>query len=188
MRLANRAARLAAQTSLLLALASTSAFLVGRGYLDNDEQLFKNGRITEVVPQGTPVTVGDVEWKLDSMQAYTRLVNTEGEEITSLDQPAGSMVVMAKLTVTARDGVRIEENGFTCEAKLRDDRGNVWEDEDVYTDFALPTYCSNDDFPFSRNKPRQVAKLFVVPASAVPHLNGIIVGDLKERRNVLLAR
>ncbi|MEU4605144.1 hypothetical protein AB0F43_19355 [Kribbella sp. NPDC023972] len=186
MRIADRAARLAAQISLLLALASTSAFLVARGYVDNDEQLYNNGRITEVVPQGTSVTVGDVEWKLDSLEAYTRLVGTEGKEITSLTKPAGSMIVMAKVTVTPRDGVRMEENGFTCDAKLHDDRGNVWENQQVYTDFPLPTYCTDDEFPFTRNKSRQVAQLFVVPASAVPHLNGIMVGDLSERRIALL--
>jgi len=183
MRLANCAVRLAAQISLLLGLLSTSAFLLTRTYLGDDEQIYNDGAITEVVSKG-PVTIDNVEWKLDSLQTYTKLVDDEGEEI-SLGQPAGAVIIVATATVTPLDGLYMKDNGFSCSADLRDDRGNVWEGQQPYG-YPVPTYCSDDDHPFTRNKPAKIAQVYVVPASAVPHLTGIQVENLEERRRVLL--
>jgi hypothetical protein len=183
MRLANRAVRLAAQISLLLGLLSTSAFLLTRTYLGDDEQIYNDGAITEVVSKG-PVTIDNVEWKLDSLQTYTKLVDDEVEEI-SLCQPAGAVIIFATATVTPLDGLYMKDNGFSCSADLRDDRGNVWEGQQPYG-YPVPTYCSDDDHPFTRNKPAKIAQVYVVPASVVPHLTGIQVENLEERRRVLL--
>lgn len=183
MRVANRAARLAAQISLLLALASTSGFLLVRPYIDNEETLFDEGRVTEVVGKG-PVTIGKVEWKLDSLEAYTRLVDEDGKEI-SMSRPAGSVIIVAKATVKPLEGVYLKNRGFSCSANLRDDRGNTWQTKSPYK-FPLPTYCTNDDFPFTINQARQIAQVYVVPKSAVPHLSGIVVQNLDERRRVIL--
>ena len=56
-------------------------FVLLRSYLDDEERLYDEGRITEVVQGPGPVTIGNVEWKLDTLQAYTQLVDDEGEEI-----------------------------------------------------------------------------------------------------------
>ncbi|TCC52970.1 hypothetical protein E0H75_04305 [Kribbella capetownensis] len=180
----HRAVRWGVQLALLLALLSTSSFLMLRDYIDNDEELFDEGRVTEVVKQG-PVTIGDVEWKLDSLETYTTLVNDEGEEISLDDKPAGSVIVVAKMTVTPLDGLYMKENGFSCSANLRDDRGNLWQTKQPFK-FALPTYCTNEDQPFYRNKPGVLAGVYVVPESAVPHLTGVVVQNLAERRRIIL--
>ena len=54
MRIATRAGRVTAQISLLLALVSTSGYMVTRTYLDDPEQVYKDGAITDVVkaPRG----------------------------------------------------------------------------------------------------------------------------------------
>jgi hypothetical protein len=181
-----RAVRLAAQISLLLALLSTSAFLLLRTYLGDEEKVYKDGQITEVTKQG-PVTIGDVEWKLVALQPWTQLVDAEKKPIQLDDQPAGSVVIVARIEITPRDGLRMDSNGFSCEAKLRDDRGNVWKGQSAYG-FALPTYCGDEDHPFTRNKTGQLAQIYVVPKSAVPHLSGIQVENLEDRRRVLITR
>lgn len=180
-----RLLRLTAQVSLLVALASTSAFVLVRPYLTDSDKVYRQGAITEVVERG-PVKIGLVEWKLDSLDVYTQLVNKEKKKI-ELDQPAGSVVVLAKATVTALDGLKMGADGFTCDAKLRDDRGNVWKSQSAFG-LAFATRCSDEDFPFVRNKPGVVAHVFVVPASAVPHLTGIQVENLSEYRRILLTR
>lgn len=181
----NRTFRLTAQISLLLALLALSAFLLLRTYLGDDERLYKEGAVNEVVERG-PVTIGNVAWKLDSFQPYTQLVDEEKKPI-SLEQPAGSVVILVKASVTPLEGLRLKDGGFTCEAKLRDDRGNVWKSQSAFG-LELPTYCADDDHKFELNKPGQVAQVFVVPASAVPHLTGLQLENLEERRRVLLAR
>ncbi|WP_433012886.1 hypothetical protein [Kribbella sp. CA-294648] len=180
-----RLLRLTAQVSLLVALASTSALVLVRPYITDSDKLYRQGAITEVVERG-PVTVGRVEWKLEALDVYTQLVNKEKKKI-DLEQPAGSVVVLAKASVTALDGLKMDAGGFTCSANLRDDRGNVWESQSA---FGLPfaTRCSDEDFPFVRNKPGVVALVFVVPGSAVPHLTGIQVENLAEYRRVLITR
>ncbi|HET6989518.1 MAG TPA: hypothetical protein VFI00_23010 [Kribbella sp.] len=183
MRIASRATRLAAQISLLVALLSTGVFVMLRSYLDDDERLFGEGRINQVVSKG-PVTVGKVDWQLDSLQAYNALVDDKGEKI-SLDQPAGSVIILATLTVTPRPGVRLKDHGFSCAAVLRDDRGNVWQSQQAFG-FALPTYCTDDDHPFDLDKPGKLAQIYVVPASAVPHLTGVVVENLDERNRILI--
>jgi len=183
MRTLNKASRLGAQISLLLALMATGSFVMLRPYLDDQEQLFKQDRIDQVVKQG-PVTVGHVDWKLDSLKASTTLVDDEGEEI-SMDKPAGSVIMLAKLTLTPRKGLYLKDGGFSCGAVLRDDRGNAWESQQAYG-YPLATYCSDDDHPFAMNKPGTVVQIYVVPASAVSHLTGLTVENLDERRRVLI--
>lgn len=180
-----RVLRLTAQVSLLVALASTSALVLLRPYLTDNDKLFRQGDITEVVERG-PVTIDFVQWKLESLEVYTQLVNAEKKKI-ELDQPAGSVIVLAKASVTPLDGLKMGADGFTCNAKLRDDRGNVWESQSAYG-LPMATRCSDEDFPFTRNKAGVVAQVFVVPASAVPHLSGIEIENLSEYRRVLLTR
>ncbi|MGW6280340.1 hypothetical protein [Kribbella sp. NPDC055071] len=174
MKIASRASRLVVQFALLLALLSTSAFVLLRNYLDDPERLYENGKIDQVVSKG-PVTVDHVDWTLNSLQAYTKLIDTDGEPI-DLPQPAGSVIMVATMTVTPREGTYLKDKGFQCAASLTDDRGNTWDGQQPYK-FKLPTYCTNDDFPWTLNKPGQIAQVYVVPASAVPHLTGVLVGD-----------
>ncbi|GAA1564281.1 hypothetical protein GCM10009789_16950 [Kribbella sancticallisti] len=185
MNVSHRAVRLTAQIALLLALLSTAAFLLLRTYLGDEERIYNEGAITEVVTGG-PVTIGNVEWKLEALQPWTQLVDAEKKPI-SMDQPAGSVVVVARIAITPRDGLKMNSNGFSCEARLRDDRGNVWKGQSAYG-FALPTYCGDEDHPFTRNKPGEVAQIFVIPQSAVAHISGIQVENLEERRRVLITR
>jgi hypothetical protein len=170
------------QVALLLVLLSLSAYLLLRTYLDNEEQRYNAGTVTEVVGRG-PVDIGHINWKLDSMQAYTKLVNDQGEPI-DLDVPAGATIILVKLSITPLDGLKIN-NGFSCEALLRDDRGNTWEKQDVYG-LTLPTYCGDDDHPIKRNHIGQIAQAYVVPKSAVPHLVGITTEYREDFRRVLL--
>jgi hypothetical protein len=170
------------QVALLLVLLSLSAYLLLRTYLDDEEQRYNAGTVTEVVGRG-PVDIGHINWKLDSMQAYTKLVNDQGEPI-DLDVPAGATIILVKLSITPLDGLKIN-NGFSCEALLRDDRGNTWEKQDVYG-LTLPTYCGDDDHPIKRNHTGQIAQAYVVPKSAVPHLVGITTEYREDFRRVLL--
>ncbi|GAA1708462.1 hypothetical protein GCM10009745_65390 [Kribbella yunnanensis] len=180
---ANRAARLAAQISLLLVLLATSCFLMLRTYLGDPEQNFNDGAINHVVDKG-PVTVGGLSWQLDSMTVYTRLVDTEGEEI-SIDQPAGSVIVVAQLRVTALDGFRLKKDGFHCFASLRDDRGNNWQATSAYK-FVIPTSCSDSDHPVVRNKPYKLAQVFVVPKEALSHLQGVVIVNRDDYERFLI--
>jgi hypothetical protein len=185
MKTSQRTMRLAAQISLLVALLATSSYLIVRTYLGDEEQIYNNGAVDEVVSQG-PVVIGKVEWKLESLRPWTQLVDAEKKPI-ELDQPAGSVVIVAKIAITPKDGLKLDSDGFGCSAVLRDDRGNLWKSQSAYG-FALPTYCGDDDHPFTRNKVGQLAQIYVVPKSAVPHLTGIQVEDLDERRRVLITR
>jgi hypothetical protein len=170
------------QVALLLVLLSLSAYLLLRTYLGDEEQRFNEGTVTEVVGRG-PVEVGHINWKLDSMQAYTRLVDEEKKPV-DVDVPAGAMIILVKISITPLDGLRIN-NGFSCEALLRDDRGNTWEKQDAYG-LALPTFCGDDDHPIERNHTAQIAQVYVVPKSAVPHLVGITTEYQRDYRRVLL--
>jgi hypothetical protein len=183
MRIASRVSRLAVQIGLLAALLATASFVMLRPYLTDEERLYNEGRIDQVVSKG-PVTVGTVEWKLDSLEAYARLVDDEGEKI-AISQPAGSVIMVATMTVTPLAGEYLKDGGFTCTATLRDDRGNTWQGQTA-SDFKLPTDCNDDDHPFTPNKPGQVAQVYVVPASAVPHLNGLVVNDNDDYRSVMI--
>ncbi|TDD46861.1 hypothetical protein E1263_35735 [Kribbella antibiotica] len=180
---ASRAARLAAQISLLLVLLATSCFLMLKTYLGDPEQNFNDGAINHVVAKG-PVTIGRAAWQLDSMTVYTRLVDTKGEEI-KVDRPAGAVIVVAQLRVTALDGLRIKDGGFLCSAALRDDRGNTWQTTSA-SRFPIQTSCSDYDHPFPRNKATKVAQIFVVPAEAVPHLQGVVVTNRDEYERFLI--
>lgn len=183
MKVGGRASRLVVQSGLLLALLSTGTFVMLRPYLSDDERIYDEGRVDKVISQG-PVTVQHVEWKLDSLKATTTLLDKDGETI-SMDEPAGSVIVVATLTVTPRTGVYLKDRGFTCDANLRDDRGNTWETEQPF-DYPLPTYCGDDDHPFTMDKPAQVAKVYIVPKSAVEHLTGVVVEDYIEHHRVLI--
>jgi hypothetical protein len=173
--------RLAAQISLLVALAGTSTVLLLRPYLDDDgERIYRQGTVSEVT-QG-PVTIDHVQWKLESLEVYTQLVDKEKEKIP-LAQPAGSVVILAKIAITPLPGV----TSPICSAKLRDDRGNLWGSQ-VVSGFALPTSCTDDEHPFKLNRTDQLAQVFVVPESAVPHLTGVQVENQREYRRVVLTR
>ena len=67
-----------------------------RPYLTDSDKVYRQGAITEVVERG-PVKIGRVRWQLDSLDVYTQLVNDEKKKI-ELDQPAGSVVILAKTT------------------------------------------------------------------------------------------
>ncbi|MFI7059929.1 hypothetical protein ACIBL3_03005 [Kribbella sp. NPDC050124] len=193
MRGLNRAARLAAQISLLLALMSTSAYMLTRVYLDDDERIYNEGNINEMATSGGPVTIGHVEWKLDSLQPYTRIVDKKGEEI-GMGGTAGTILMIAKLTATPRQGVYLKDGGFTCGADLWDDRGNVWQPGPNTSDWELPTNCYADDSDddgkdekFEIDKPRQVAMIYVIPADAASHVIGVSMQDRDGFRRVLIA-
>lgn len=183
MKLASRASRLVVQIGLMIALLGVGTFTVLHPYLSDDEDLYKQGRIDEVVSQG-PVTVQSVEWKLDSMKAYTAILNEDGEAI-ELDAPAGSTYVLATLTVTPRKGLQLDDKGFSCDAVLRDSKGNTWDDTQA-TGYPLPTFCGDDDHPFTIDKPGKVAKVYIVPKSDVPNLIGLTVEDFYIHRRVLI--
>lgn len=185
MNLSHRAVRLIAQISLLVALLATSVFLLLRTYIGDEETVYKAGNVNEVVHQG-PVTIGNVEWKLESLQPWTQLVDEEKEKI-SITAPAGSVIMVARVAITPKDGLRMSSTGFTCSASLRDDRGNLWKGQSAYG-FPLPTYCGDTDHPFTRNKTGQLAQIYVVPEAAVPHISGIQVENLDEFRRVLITR
>ena len=187
MRGMNRAARLAAQISLLLALIATSAYLLTSVYLGDEEQVWNQGNVNERVDDGGPVTIGHVEWKLDSLQPYTRIVDDEQEEIGGMNAPAGSILMIAKLTATPRPGLYIKDGGFSCSANLLDDRGNIWAPATSTSDWELPTTCFSDEkVKFEIDKPAQVAQIYVVPVSAVPHVIGISIQAREDFRRVLI--
>ncbi|MFB6723422.1 hypothetical protein ACFCV3_24800 [Kribbella sp. NPDC056345] len=179
----NRAARLAAQISLLLVLLATSCFLMLKTYLGDPEQNFNDGAINHVVDKG-PVTIGRATWQLDSMSVYTRLVNTKGEEI-KVDRPAGAVIVVAQLRVTPLDGLRLQDGGFHCATSLRDDRGNSWQTTNAFR-FPVPTTCSDYDTPLVRNKPNKIAQIYVVPEEALPHLQGVVITNRDDYERFLL--
>ncbi|HEY0619186.1 MAG TPA: hypothetical protein VGD15_16405 [Kribbella sp.] len=181
----NRTVRLTAQISLLLTLLALSAFLLSRTYLGDAERVYRDGAVTEVAGQG-PVTIGKVRWNLDSLQPYTQLADSERKKI-ELEQPAGSVVIVVTASITPLDGLKMGSSGFTCTAMLRDDRGNLWQSQSA-SGYFLPTYCGDDDHPFTRNKTGRIAQIYVVPQSAVPHLSGIQVESTEEQRRVLLTR
>jgi hypothetical protein len=184
-RTAGRAFRLTVQVALAVALLSGSAFVLLRPYLDDEERVFGEGRIDTVLKQG-PVTVEHIEYKLDSLKVYDKLADKDGEQVLA-GVPAGSVYIVAMLTVTPREGLYIKDKGFHCEVTLRDDRGNTWSDQQAYG-FPYPTYCGDSDYPRALDKPGKLAQIYVVPASAVPHLTGVLVeqNEVENHRRVLL--
>ncbi|GAA3079369.1 hypothetical protein JOF29_004944 [Kribbella aluminosa] len=181
--LASRVSRMVIQITLLLALLGVGTFVLLRPYLSDDEGLYKQGRIDQVVSEG-PVTIANVEWKLDSLKVYTKILNGDGEPI-ELDGPAGTVVVLATITVTPKPGLYLKDHGFTCDAVLRDDKGNTWKDQQAYG-YPLPTYCGDSDHPFTMDKPAKIAKIFVVPRSDVPNLVGLTTEDFYVHKRVLI--
>jgi hypothetical protein len=182
-KLASRMSRLTVQIALLVALLAAATIILLRPYLTDTERIYEQGRIDEVVDQG-PVTIAHVEWKLDSLKAYTTILDKDGEAI-DLGGPAGSTIVVATLTVTPREGLFLKEKGFSCEATLRDTHGNTWDSEQPF-DYPLATYCGDDDHPFTMDKPQQIAQVYVVPKSVVPNLTGVAVEDFSDYRRVLI--
>jgi hypothetical protein len=185
MRLSDRALQLTARVSLLIALASLSAFLLVRTYLGSPETIFKEGTVTETVSRG-PVTLEKVRWHLGTMQVYTHLADEDRRKVVLDNNVPGSVVVAVHLAVTPLDGVdELSSGGFLCETHLRDDRGNIWKNQDVATELG-PSSCSDDDHPLKLNQPNKLVKLFVVPADAVPHLVGVQVAAPYEYRRALI--
>jgi hypothetical protein len=180
---------LASRIALALLLLALSVFLAIRPYLGDIEAAKKESFITEVTAKG-PVLVKDVRWSLDSMRAYTRLVSKDKTQI-ELDVPVNATIVVAELSVTPTDRTLLDP--FVCDADLRDDRGNIWEADtsgDVYQ-YPVPTNCSDDDLDLRPGKTVKVAKVFVVPEEAVPHLVGVVVPPLDEmsaEQRVLITR
>lgn len=156
--------------ALALALTAISVFLLLRPVLGDIESAKKESFVTEVVSKG-PVVVEDLEWTLESLTAYTRLVDKEKRQI-EIDVPGGAVIVVAVMSFTASERTLIND-GVTCNAELRDDQGNVWTDTDAFG-FELPTFCGDDDLVIQRGKPFKAAKVFVVPEKSVPHLVGIV--------------
>jgi hypothetical protein len=128
--------------------------------------------------------VQSIEWKLESLKAHTEILNTEGEPI-KMNAPAGSSIVVATFTVTPRKGMLLKDGGFSCDALLRDSKGNTWKDQSAY-DYPLPTFCGDDDHKFAMDKPGKVAKVFVIPNKSVPDLVGLTVEDFYVHRRVLI--
>jgi hypothetical protein len=185
MRLSDRALQLTARVSLLVALASLSAFLLVRTYLGDPDTVFKAGTVTETVSRG-PVTLEKMRWQLGTMQVYTHLATEDRRKVVLDDNVPGSVVVAVHLAVTPLDGVdELSSGGVVCEAHLRDDRGNIWKNQDVTTELG-PTSCADDDHPLKLNQPNKLVKLFVVPADAVPHLVGVQVAAPSEFRRALI--
>lgn len=181
----DRALRLTAKLSLLIALASLSTFLLVRTYLGNPETIYKEGTVTDTVSKG-PVTLENVRWQVGKMQPYTQLVDEDGERVGLQNNVPGSVVIAVHLTVTPLPGLdRMGSGGFVCETQLRDDRGNIWKNQDLSSTLGVSS-CTDDDHPMKENQPNKLVKLYVVPASAVPHLVGIQVGSLDEFRRVLI--
>ncbi|GAA0574923.1 hypothetical protein HPO96_16390 [Kribbella sandramycini] len=183
MRLGTRAARAAAQISLLVVLLALACFLTLRTYLGDPEQNYNDGAIHEVVDKG-PVTIGKATWQLNSLDVYTRLVDTDGEEIR-VGRPTGAVIVVADLSVTPLDGLRLKEGGFSCATQLRDDRGNSWAATDA-SKYPVPTRCSDSDHPMIRNKANKLAQIFIVPQEAVPHLSGVELTDRDNYRRYVI--
>lgn len=130
--------------------------------------------------------IENARWQLGSLQIYTQLVDEDQKKVTLENNVPGSVVVAVHLAITPLDGInRMSGGGFVCATELRDDRGNTWKNQDVATALG-PASCSDDDHPMQQNKPNKLVKLYVVPASAVPHLVGIQVGSLDEYRRVLI--
>ncbi|MEU8223360.1 hypothetical protein [Kribbella sp. NPDC048915] len=183
MKVGGRLSRLVVQITTTIGLLSAGTVTMLYPYLTDDERIYNEGKIDEVVTQG-PATVMGIEWKLDSLKAYTTILNEDGEPI-ELDAPAGSTIVVAALTVTPRKGVMIKDGGFSCNAVLRDSKGSTWKDVSAYN-YPLPTYCSDSDHEFALDKPSKVAKIFIVPKSTVPDLVGLTVEDFYIHRRVLI--
>jgi hypothetical protein len=181
----DRTLRLTAKLSLLVALASLSTFLLVRTYLGDPETIYKEGTVTETVAKG-PVTLENVRWEVEKMQPYTQLLDEDGRRVGLQNNVPGSVVIAVHVTVTPLPGLdRMSGGGFVCETQLRDDRGNVWKNQDLSSTLG-PSSCSDDDHPLKLNQPNKLVKLYVVPASAVPHLVGIQVGSSDEFRRALI--
>jgi hypothetical protein len=166
----SRAVTLVSQLALLLMLLSLSVFITVRAVLGDQDTFEKQIPITQVTKKG-PATVDDVVWQLESLQVYTRLVNADKEPVDA-DVPDGAVIVKAVVKLTATDRTRIND-GFTCDAQLRDDRGNVWSTADVFG-IELPTFCGDSDLTIVRGTPFKVAKIYFIPKEAVPHIVGLI--------------
>ena len=164
------ALRVASRIALLLTLLVLSVYLGVRTTLGAEDAVQRQQPITKVVKKG-PVTVDTVVWRLDKLELFTRLVKPDKDPV-DIDVPDGAIIVKATLTLTATERTRLN-NGFSCNAMLRDDRGNVWEDTDAFG-IDLPTFCGDDDLNIVRGKPFQVAKVYVVPKETTKHITGIM--------------
>ncbi len=184
MRRTDRTLRLTVQIALLVALTALSAFLLTRTYLGDSDKIFKSGNATELVAKG-PVTLDHVRWQVDGMQPYTRLVDEDGRRVGLENNVPGSVVIAVRATVTPLAGIKLNDGGFICAASLRDDRGNIWKNQDLASTLGQSS-CSDDERPAKIDQPAKIVKLFVVPESAVPHLAGLEVTSNDELRRVLI--
>lgn len=182
-----RLVTLTSRFALLLTLVVAAVYLMTSPYLD-DTQTTEENEVTGVVRAGPVAVNGEVEWELLSLRAYTRLVKKDGKQAT-IDVPSGATIVVAELSAKALAGAKVDEDGFLCAVELRDDRGSTWPEQGVFG-LPTPTSCSDFEHPFKRGVAGKVAKVFVVPKSAVPHLTGVVappVGTRSDNR-VLITR
>jgi hypothetical protein len=175
---------LVSRVALAVLLLATGVFLAVRPSLGDIEAAKREAFVTGVATKG-PVVVDDIEWKLESLRAYTRLVG-EDKRVIEIDVPAKATIIVAVLALTPT--AKADMDPFVCDAELRDDRGNIWEADSSGNLFSFPmaTYCGDDDLNARPGKTVKVAKIFVIPAEAVPHLIGIVtppsdVGSAEER-------
>lgn len=159
--------------AVVLCLFALAVYFVVRPFLGDDYENMQRAKAVNQVVERGPVKVDGIEWKVNSMKASTRLIDNDGEAV-DLNVPAGAIIIVVEATVTADKTVVVDGDGYACNAALADDRGNRWEEKSAY-DFTMATSCNGSDNPAKREVPFKVAKIFVVPKSAVPHLLGIIV-------------
>jgi hypothetical protein len=173
--------------SLLVLLLALGGYLTVRMELGDEDTFKKEAPVTEVVGKKTTAEVEDIKWRLDSLAVYTRLLDEKKEEV-DVEVPDGAVIVYATLTLTPTDRSKLND-GFSCDAELMDDQGNVWEDEDAFG-IALPTFCGDDDLNIVRGKPVKIAKVYVIPEKSVPNVVGLITpprgNNAAERRILLL--
>lgn len=165
-----RALSLTVRIAVLVALIAASVWSI---YWPSLQEATKRREtaITEVATG--PVEVDRVQWTLESLKVYTRLADEDGKE-ADLTVPAGASIVVAMMDIKPLEGLRMDNNGFNCETQLVDDQDNVWKEESSVYGLALPSSCSDDDHPFVQGRSAKVMKVFVIPATALPHLLGVI--------------
>jgi hypothetical protein len=178
-----------ARISVLVLLLAVATYLTLQSSLGDVDQQIKDQRYISATVSKGPGLVDGIEWRLDSLRTYSRLVSKDGEQL-DVELPANATFVVAALSLTPTD--RADVNIVTCEPDLLDDRGNIWEPtkESLY-DFVMPTGCYSDDLDFAAGKTVKVAIVYIVPKEAVPHLLGVAAPaagsvDFRDKTRVLL--
>jgi hypothetical protein len=166
-----RVLNLATRITFLIALLALTVWTIYEPTLTEANKR-REEAITRVVPKG-PVDIEGSEWTLESMQVYTRLVDDQRKPV-SLDVPAGASIVVAVVAIKPLVGLNMDDGGFSCDAELVDNQNNFWKEQSSVYGLSMPTYCSDDDHPFTRGKANKVMKVFVIPTAAVPNILGVV--------------